>query len=298
MDKFPDTPSASVYAPIPSNRFSIHDPTILPVQKKEVPVDIKNPYIVNRRIKESESETSLNTVFNSSVASFDKLRSESDLKQRPQSLYSLGSGHSLSLDIGRQKPKQYFTREYNRPSSSSSKSNTSDNTIRLSRKGSGRGSGRSSGRHKRILNWEHIGNRNVLRELPFASESNSLLSLLTLSNEEKGKSFRANIIPLEAFMIDVKYLTVGISSESFEFDFTEMIFEMIPNLTVDDVSPIIFKTIVQDFIECGTCFKRLQFFTSRSVPYRCKGIVKTQDGFVFKVSTYIFFVPQNYFNTI
>lgn len=223
----------------------------------------ENPYLLKPPggIRSSESDMSLNSVFSNSMVSFDR--------DRPRSLYSLTGVPSEPVQ-----QKQYFTRDYSRPGSAS----TLIDGPKLLRRSSGRG------RHKRILNWENLGNRVVLKERPFSTEANSLLSLLTINSEAKGKKFKANIIPLNAFMIDVKYLTVGISSESFEFDFTEMIFEMVPNLTVDGVSPQTFKTIVQDFIECGTCFKRLQFFTSRSVPYRCKSVVKVHDGFVFKVS--------------
>lgn len=236
---------------------------------------VQNPYLLKPgSMRSSESEMSLNSVFDNSLASFERLRSDPGThldRDRPRSLYSLTGVPSEPMP-----QKQFFTRDYTRPGSAS----PLIDGPKLLRRSSGRG------RHKRILNWENLGNRVVLREKPFCTETNSLLSLLTINQEVKGKKFKANIIPLNAFMIDVKYLTVGISSESFEFDYTEMIFEMVPNLTVDGVSPQTFKTIVQDFIECGTCFKRLQFFTSRSVPYRCKGVVKVHDGFVFKVSTF------------
>lgn len=166
-----------------------------------------------------------------------------------------------------------FTRSYLPSGSSSNSSGKADGPQRRSFR-------RSSGRHRRVLNWENLGNRNVHRELLFASEAGCLLPLMAAKAVSLQDDFVANIISLDAFMIDVKYLVVGISSESFVFN-SELTFTMLPNLTLESVAPNTFKSTLAEFIECGTCFKRLQLMTMRKDPNTFDHIY---DGLIFKVN--------------
>ena len=69
---------------------------------------------------------------------------------------------------------------------------------------------------------------------------------------------------------------VGIQSDTFQHD-QLLVFKMEDNVTVDDLLPETMKHFVQEFLECGTCFKRLQMMIMK------KDYKLMFEGFIFKV---------------
>lgn len=264
MGSYPERPLNTGYPPIPPKRFSMGDRADLAryapgaTSNASSGSSSSNPYL--RALKSSESDSSLASIFNNQVMSLEKVRSETDMK--PSYFKPLPQNYPNGLDASP------FTRSY-LPSGSVSR------TEGLQR----RSLRRSSGRHRRILNWENLGNRTVQKEAPYATEPGHLLPLLATRATSLQQDFSANIIALDAFMIDVKYLVVGISSESFVFN-SELTFTMVPSLTLEDVAPSTFKSVIKEFIECGTCFKRLQLMTMRKDPNTFDHIY---EGLIFKV---------------
>ncbi|KAM7350764.1 gamma-tubulin complex component 6 [Cochliomyia hominivorax] len=127
-------------------------------------------------------------------------------------------------------------------------------------------------------NWEGLGCFGITCSKPFAGEANiSNISLLLQSqiNQSKNKTFEANILKLEDFIKDLKSLTVGIQSDTFYHD-EFVVFAMKPNVTVEGVLPGTIEYFVEDFLECGTCYKRMQTMIMK------KDYKLMFEGFMFK----------------
>ncbi|XP_019932018.3 gamma-tubulin complex component 6 [Aedes albopictus] len=127
------------------------------------------------------------------------------------------------------------------------------------------------------FNWENLGNRLVPVERPFASECDSVLRLKSLKTTRFQKLDEIRIVRNEDFLHDVKFLITGFSSRCFEYDGDNR-FRMVGNFTVDGVSPVTIRAVVDQFLELGTCFRRLHKMTKKN-PYNYAMIL---DGFVFK----------------
>ncbi|XP_062563171.1 gamma-tubulin complex component 6 [Armigeres subalbatus] len=127
------------------------------------------------------------------------------------------------------------------------------------------------------FNWENLGNRFVPVERPFASECNSVLHLKSLKATRFQKSVDIRIVRIDDFLHDVKFLITGFSSRCFEYDGNNL-FRMKGNFTVDGISPLTINAVVDQFIELGTCFRRLHKMTKKN-PYNYAMIL---EGFVFK----------------
>lgn len=131
--------------------------------------------------------------------------------------------------------------------------------------------------------WEQLGQRYVLRESDdlletpfepkFASEmSETALHLAAAKSLANHQLFEANIVSTRKFIEHLKSLLVGIESDSFLYDSSSASFRMVDNLTVDDaILPESIEHFVRDFIECGTCYKRLKLI-----------IKMKHDGFLFR----------------
>uniref|UniRef100_A0A1Q3G1X1 Putative gamma-tubulin ring complex protein n=1 Tax=Culex tarsalis TaxID=7177 RepID=A0A1Q3G1X1_CULTA len=129
------------------------------------------------------------------------------------------------------------------------------------------------------FNWENLGNRFVPVQSPFASECNSTLHLETLKSSRKSRPDLLDIrlVRNDDFLADVKLLLTGISSRCFHYDDSNR-FLVNANFTVDGVSLRTMGTLVDQCLELGTCFKRLQKMTRKN-PYNHAMIL---EGFVFK----------------
>lgn len=131
--------------------------------------------------------------------------------------------------------------------------------------------------------WEQLGQRfvlcesNELLEMPFepnfASEMPKTAMHLTAAKSlASHQLFEANVTSMQKFIEHLKLLLVGIESDSFLYCKEIVSFKMVDHLTIDDGTlPESIEHFVRDFIECGTCYKRL------------KVIIKAKlDGFVFR----------------
>lgn len=138
--------------------------------------------------------------------------------------------------------------------------------------------------------WEHQGLRIALNkdtdpqliaslyEKKFCSEMpDASLNLMAIMAAKQQQSFEARIINSKRFNEHVKLLLIGIESESFVFVPTNVTFKLIDNLTIENIMPETIAHFVQDFIECGTCYKRLKSLIS------VNNFTLNYNGFVFKV---------------
>ncbi|XP_036338926.1 LOW QUALITY PROTEIN: gamma-tubulin complex component 6 [Rhagoletis pomonella] len=110
----------------------------------------------------------------------------------------------------------------------------------------------------RILswNWQSLGCRGVLRQRPFASEAEVMIDLKCHLWQVHGRKFEVSLMSCVDFMHDLKALTAGIQSETFQHD-EQMVFTMRPNITVEGLLPETVRSYAESFLDCGTCYKRL-----------------------------------------
>lgn len=120
----------------------------------------------------------------------------------------------------------------------------------------------------------------------FVSEVEAILHLHGARSNKMGQNFEAKIVRFDRFLADLKNVTIGIQSDSFKCD-EVMIFHMEANITIADVSPLVMQKFVLPFLECGSCYKRLQLMTAK------KNLPFLFDGFIFKVSVFIFFCTED-----
>lgn len=125
--------------------------------------------------------------------------------------------------------------------------------------------------------WDGLDNQRNWKEKPFITECDSSLQLLSTISNSCGKKFIAKIIPVENLIYDIKLMLIGIRSESFTYS-DSIIFELLENLTISTIGPETLNGVVKEFMECGTCFKRLQIMSTKN-PINFQLIY---DGFVFK----------------
>lgn len=139
--------------------------------------------------------------------------------------------------------------------------------------------------------WEHQGLRIALNkdtnpeliaslhEKKFCTElPDASLHLMAISAALQKQQFQARIISSKRFNEHIKLLLIGIESESFVYNPSNMTFRLIENLTIENIMPDTIEHFVLDFIECGTCYKRLKSLIGMN------HFVTHYNGFVFKVS--------------
>ncbi|XP_053683843.1 gamma-tubulin complex component 6 [Sabethes cyaneus] len=127
------------------------------------------------------------------------------------------------------------------------------------------------------FNWENLGNRFVPVENSFASECNATLHLKAVEAGRSGEAIDVKVVRNEDFLGDVKLLLIGISSRCFRYDDSNR-FLMVGNFTVEGVSCLAMKAVIDQFVQLGTCFRRLQKMTKKN-PYNHAMLL---EGFVFK----------------
>lgn len=109
----------------------------------------------------------------------------------------------------------------------------------------------------------------------FSSEVDCTNQLLAIATSTR---FEVKFVRLSQFIADIKLLLTGIPSDSFHYDADKLIFRMEENVSVDNIAPDTMASSVTSFLECGSCYRRLQLMLSRNpVDFKHKF-----DGFVFK----------------
>lgn len=117
-----------------------------------------------------------------------------------------------------------------------------------------------------------------LYEKKFCSElPDAALNISAIVASRQQRPFRARIIDAKRFNEHVKLLLIGIESESFLYNPSNMTFRLIEHVTIENILPESIGHFVQDFIECGSCYKRLKSLISTN------NIQLKYNGFVFKV---------------
>ncbi|XP_055374674.1 uncharacterized protein LOC129607613 isoform X2 [Condylostylus longicornis] len=124
-------------------------------------------------------------------------------------------------------------------------------------------------------NWEDLGKTTIQNETKFGSELEISMPLEILIDENLNSIFEAKIINVNTFLSNLKSLLVGIESESFFLD-KNITFYMVENLTIANVVPNIMLNFVQECLDCGTSYRRMQILSSR------KNFQQNLDGFIFK----------------
>lgn len=132
-------------------------------------------------------------------------------------------------------------------------------------------------------NWENLG-KCSRPEVSFASETNSLLHLVSITTAQQTNYFTAKIVSTRQFINDTKSLIVGIRSDSYTLNETSVSFYMHPNLTIENISPSTISGIITEFTDCGTCFYRLYQMVNR----QSNSLILKNEGFVYKVNHFIF----------
>lgn len=109
-------------------------------------------------------------------------------------------------------------------------------------------------------------------EMPDAS-----MNIRAMLAAEQHQVFEARIIDKKVFNEHIKLLMIGIESESFMYNPTNMTFRLLDNLTIENTLPETVVHFVKDFIECGACYKQLKaLISTNNFQLKC-------NGFVFKV---------------
>uniref|UniRef100_A0A1I8P730 Gamma-tubulin complex component 6 n=2 Tax=Stomoxys calcitrans TaxID=35570 RepID=A0A1I8P730_STOCA len=124
-------------------------------------------------------------------------------------------------------------------------------------------------------NWEGLACFGISCTNPFAGDTNASLLLKSHLSQKGNVKFEAKIVAEKDFITDLKSLTVGIQSNSFKHD-EFIVFHMEKNVCIAGVLPETIKYAVAEFIECGTCYKRLQTMILK------KDYKLMFDGFMFK----------------
>lgn len=140
--------------------------------------------------------------------------------------------------------------------------------------------------------WEHLGKkfslskdenpysiRDAIAEKSFISEfPEAMVNLMAIKAATSHALFQAHIVPLDTFIAHLKSLLIGIESDSFQFDAAIIAFGMVEHLTVANISPPTMDGVVKEFIESGTCYRRLKMIIGRNVT----DFKLRYDGFLFK----------------
>lgn len=139
--------------------------------------------------------------------------------------------------------------------------------------------------------WEDLGKRYTfdekcihfatLFEKFFCTESSlATLNLNCLAYSRSNIVAEVRIVQMMEFVEHIKLLLIGIESESFVFNQRLINFSIAECLTVENVTPETMEYFIADFLECGTCYKRLKAIVSCNID----GYELKNDGFLSKVS--------------
>lgn len=123
-------------------------------------------------------------------------------------------------------------------------------------------------------NWENLGKITPLTQQcqsiianenqPFVSDASNTILHLDAVHMKANHRIDINRIVLETvFVSHIKSLLIGIESDSFAYDIDHGIFQMEPNVTIKDVRASTMEHSLREFIECGSCYKRLKLLVNR-----------------------------------
>lgn len=139
--------------------------------------------------------------------------------------------------------------------------------------------------------WENLADEEIPPRC-FSSESAEPIYLRLVSPKSKAP-VEVRVIPFQNLLADLKLLAIGIESESFKRAANDSLtFETPRKLSCADISDI--SQFVAEFIETGTCFKRLKTFTSKN-SFNQSYIF---EGFIFKAFCDCIIKFMNYYRDI
>lgn len=114
---------------------------------------------------------------------------------------------------------------------------------------------------KTLYSWENLADDDVPNK-SFSSESTEPV-YLRLSASRSKAPVEVKTVAFEKLLNDLKLLTIGVESESFRrADHDPLTFFMPIKLSCADISDV--SVLVHEFIEAGSCYKRLKTFTSKN----------------------------------
>lgn len=98
----------------------------------------------------------------------------------------------------------------------------------------------------------------------FASDSErSLLHLDGAQRKSTNRLTGCRVASMEVLLGHIKSLVMGIESDSFKYDENEGVFKMIEDITVGDTRTSTTECLLREFVECGSCYKRLKILIGR-----------------------------------
>jgi gamma-tubulin complex component 6 len=130
---------------------------------------------------------------------------------------------------------------------------------------------------KKAANWETLDEPEDTPIKAFSSESKASTLLRQLTPANINCSLEIKSISLAKLLNDIKLLMIGIESESFMcLPNDSLTFQMRSDITCGSMTNL--NDTLSDFMEMGTCYKRLKTFTSKNI---CNQSFLF-DGFIFK----------------
>jgi len=131
--------------------------------------------------------------------------------------------------------------------------------------------------NKSVNSWETLEEPEPLSLKSFCSETPLTSIHRHLSAAKSKTSLVTTSVPFDKLLNDIKLLVIGIESESFsKSPDATLTFQLRTSLSCDDISDV--SEFIEEFLEMGTCFKRLKTFTTKS-PFNQSLIF---EGFIFK----------------
>ncbi|KAJ8913230.1 hypothetical protein NQ315_016173 [Exocentrus adspersus] len=158
--------------------------------------------------------------------------------------------------------------------------------------------------YSRRRNWENYGYPEPDKERPFLSELGPLSSLWVENLESlymvklfrDGTVYNSKMRPRKAFIRDLKYLLVGMASDSFSFD-ERGEFYIVPGVTVEGIAPDTLERYCNELMFSGTCYKALHRMSNpdpSSSKYSYRGYIFME--FCESISRYLKFYCTTAFN--
>lgn len=171
-------------------------------------------------------------------------------------------------------PKPDYKRTYSLPANTHCAGN--EMSIDVSRTSSTLSSKSSNDGHLFYTShcWENLGRTFSLTvstesdikrgQMNFGSDTADVLLPLDVAHA-KSKHLLTSFctIPMYVLIKHVKTLLTGIESTTFRFNSAHGTFEMLPDVTVDGVQTATMRQILNEFLECGTCYKRIKMLINR-----------------------------------